>query len=156
MIALPTIDALDSVTIPIACPVPWDEMHGDNRTRFCDQCRQNVHDVSALTRSEALQLLSANDHLPCLRIYRRPDGRIMTADCATRRERVWKWLDRRSTWAAWLFAMVFFTGCTQTTAGIPCWVHHQPLEPIVEDAGRSVIEGVISGVAAANENGPGQ
>src|SRR5262245_18292738 len=111
MIPLPTVDALDSITIPVACPVPWDEMRGDNRTRFCDKCSQNVHDVSELTRAEAVQLLTAGDKLPCLRIYRRQDGRVMTADCSTRRDRIWKWLHERSTWAAWLFALVFFTGC---------------------------------------------
>lgn len=110
-----SLDVLEAVTIPVACPVPWHAMHGNDRTRFCDQCRQNVHDVSALTRAEALELLSASE-TPCLRIYRRADGRVMTADCeATRRERVWRWLDKRSTWAAWLFALVFFAGCDSKT-----------------------------------------
>ena len=57
MIPLPTLDALDSITIPVACPVSWDTMRGDHRTRFCDSCNQNVHDVSELTRSEAIQLV---------------------------------------------------------------------------------------------------
>ena len=46
MIPLPTVDALDAITIPVPCPVAWDTMHGDDRTRFCDQCQQSVHDVS--------------------------------------------------------------------------------------------------------------
>jgi hypothetical protein len=111
MIPLPTIDVLDSITIPVACPVPWDEMHGDHRTRFCDKCSQNVHDVSELTREEAVQLVTGEEK-PCLLLYRRQDGRVMTADCTTRRERVWKWLDKRSAWVATLFALVFM-GCTR-------------------------------------------
>ena len=83
MIPLPTIDALDAVTIPVACPVSWDAMHGNERTRFCDSCRQNVHDVSELTRGEALDLLKPAGKTPCLRIYRRQDGRVMTADCCS-------------------------------------------------------------------------
>jgi hypothetical protein len=113
MIPLPVVDPLDSITIPVACPVPWDTMHGDHRTRFCDQCSQNVHDVSELTRAEAVELVTGGEKLPCLRLYRRPDGRVMTADCMTRRERAWKWLHKRSTWAAALFALVFM-GCTQS------------------------------------------
>jgi hypothetical protein len=109
MIPLPTIDVLDSIAIPIACPVPWDEMHGNDRTRFCDKCSQNVHDVSELTKEEAVQLVTG-DEKPCLRLYRRQDGRVMTSDCATKRERVWKWLDKRSAWVATLFALVFM-GC---------------------------------------------
>ena len=155
MIPLPTIDALDSITIPIACPVPWDAMRGDNRTRFCDKCSQNVHDVSELTRAEAVQLVTGGDKLPCLRIYRRPDGRVMTADCATKRERVWKWLDRRSTWAAALFAVVFMAGCDRDrylgeTAGVPCR-YESLLEQTVEAGAQSIVEGVASEAARQNE-----
>lgn len=146
MIPLPTLDALDAVTIPVPCTVPWDEMSGDCRTRFCDQCRQNVYDVSELSRAEAVELLTATAGVPCLRIYRRPDGRVMTADCATRRERVWKWLDRRSKWAAGLFALAFFAGCDRvswSTVGRPCYLPTP--EHVVEGAARSITEGVMRG-----------
>lgn len=111
MIPLPTVDALDAISIPVSCPVAWDSMHGDDRTRFCDQCKQNVHDVSELTRAEAVQLVTAGERIPCLRIYRRPDGRVMTADCSTKRERLWKWLHKRAPWAAAAFALLFMAGC---------------------------------------------
>lgn len=143
MIALPTIDVLDSIVISVACPVSWDSMRGDDRTRFCDKCSQNVHDVSELSRSEAVQLLSKGDKLPCLRIYRRPDGRIMTADCATKRERVWKWLDRRSASAAALFALVFMAGCAPNNlAGEPCPLNET--SQVTEEAAISVIEGMTT------------
>lgn len=120
MVPLPTLDALDGITIPAGCPVPWDAMRGDRRTRFCDQCRQNVHDVSELTRAEALDLVGDGSAVPCLRLYRRPDGRVMTADCVTKRERVWKWLHRRAPWAAAAFGLVVFAGCNPfCTAGVP-------------------------------------
>jgi hypothetical protein len=121
MIPLPTIDVLDSITIPVACDVSWDSMHGDHRTRFCGQCRQNVHDVSELTAAEAVALVTGGEETPCLRLFRRADGRVMTADCMTRRERAWKWLHRRSAFAAALFALMFL-GCAkaETTAGEEC------------------------------------
>ena len=100
MISLPVVDVLDAIAIPVPCPVLWDDMHGDHRTRFCDQCSQNVYDISELTRAEALALVTDGEAKPCLRIFRRPDGRVITADCATRRERAWKWLHKRSKWAA--------------------------------------------------------
>lgn len=68
MVPLPTLDALDGLAIPAACPVPWDSMRGGARTRFCDQCSQNVHDVSELTRAEALRLVAPGREVPCLRI----------------------------------------------------------------------------------------
>src|SRR4051812_22035343 len=111
MVPLPTVDALDDLTIPVACPVPWDAMRGDNLSRYCDQCSQQVYDVSELTRAEAVRLVTGADDLPCLRLYRRQDGRVMTSDCLGRRERAWRWLHLHSPWAAALFAIVFFVGC---------------------------------------------
>lgn len=146
MIPLPTIDALDAVAIPVACPVPWESMHGDHRTRFCDKCEQNVHDVSELTRAEAVQLVTAGGKLPCLRIYRRPDGRVMTADCTTRRERVWKWLHRRSPWLAAMFALVFFAGCGPT----PRTYLGKPYLPVTSPP-NDAVQSVVGGTAAAKD-----
>jgi hypothetical protein len=74
-IPLPTLDVLDSITIPTHCPVPWDAMHGDNHTRHCAKCDERVYDVSTLTTEETVELLSGPGKLPCLRIYRRHDDR---------------------------------------------------------------------------------
>jgi hypothetical protein len=74
-------DALDSVEIAIPCQVPWDSMPGDDQVRHCSQCKQNVYDVSQLTRAEALRLVSGR---ACLRVYRRPDNTIVTSDCRAR------------------------------------------------------------------------
>lgn len=120
MVPLPLVDTLDSITIAVSCPVSWDAMHGDRRTRFCNSCQQDVHDVSELTTAEAVQLLSGGAKPPCLRVYRRQDGRVMTADCLTRRERAWKWLRRYSAPAAALFALVFWVGCSKPTMGDVC------------------------------------
>ena len=142
MVPLPTLDALDGLTIPAACPVPWDSMRGDHRTRFCGRCSQSVHDVSELTRAEALRLVAAGGRVPCLRIYRRPDGRVMTADCATKRERVWRCLHRLSPWAAAAFGLVAFAGCnppTRTTgeACIPI------VQPPTDEALQSVVGAAV-------------
>lgn len=77
-------DALDQIEIPVPCQVPWDSMAGNDRVRHCDQCRQNVYDVANLTRPEALRLLESSGGRVCLRIYRRPDGTLLTADCRER------------------------------------------------------------------------
>ena len=74
-------DALDLVEIPIPCDVPWDSMRGDEQVRHCGQCRQNVYNVSSLTRAEAMRLVGAR---ACLRIYRRADNTVLTSDCRAR------------------------------------------------------------------------
>ena len=74
-------DTLDLVEIPIPCEVPWDGMPGDEQVRHCGQCKQNVYNVAAFTRAEAMQLLRQR---ACLRIYRRPDNTVITSDCRAR------------------------------------------------------------------------
>jgi hypothetical protein len=142
MVPLPTLNTLDGLTIPTACPVPWDSMKGDHRTRFCDKCRQNVHDVSELTRAEALRLVAAGPEVPCLRLYRRPDGRVMTADCATKRERVWKWLQRRTPWVAAAFGLVVFAGCSPPT----CYMGGLPI-PVVLPPSDDALQSVVGAAA---------
>ena len=117
-ISLPTLDTLDALTVATPCTVPWDEMSGSDRSRFCDQCRRQVFDLSALTTAEATELLSDPTGAPCVRLYRRPDGRVLTADCPVGlRTRVWRWLRRRAAWAASLFAVLFVPACRTATQG---------------------------------------
>lgn len=52
--------------------------------RFCGQCSKNVYDISKLTTAEAALLLqqgAAAGSLPCMQLYRRFDGTIITDDC---------------------------------------------------------------------------
>jgi hypothetical protein len=77
-------DRLDQIEIPIPCQVPWDSMAGDAQVRHCGQCRQNVYNIASMTRPEALRLLESNGGRVCVRIFRRPDGTIITADCRER------------------------------------------------------------------------
>jgi hypothetical protein len=83
-------DAIDQVEISSPCTVSWDEMraaggaNGDARVRFCRQCRQNVYNVEAMSRVEAHRLITAREGRVCVRILRRPDGTVVTADCWAR------------------------------------------------------------------------
>ena len=80
-------DAIDQIEISSPCTVSWDQMRaagGDGRVRFCGQCRQNVYNVEAMTRVEAHRLIAVREGRVCLRILRRPDGTVVTADCWAR------------------------------------------------------------------------
>jgi hypothetical protein len=80
-------DEVDQVEIQSPCTVPWDEMRpagGDGQVRFCGQCRQNVYNVEAMSRGEARRLIAAREGRVCVRILRRPDGTVVTADCWAR------------------------------------------------------------------------
>src|SRR6185503_11114771 len=77
-------DRVDQIEIPIPCEVAWDAMEGDALVRHCGQCRQNVYNVATMTRSEARRLLESSGGRVCVRIFRRPDGTVVTADCRER------------------------------------------------------------------------
>src|SRR5262249_23986761 len=83
MTRLPVLDDLDRAEIASPCPVPWEGMVGDDRARFCGACKPGGHNVSALCRGEARGLIAAANGRMCMRLYRRADGTVMTADCWT-------------------------------------------------------------------------
>ena len=89
----PELDPVDRIEIQTPCTVPWDSMYGDQRIRHCGSCRKNVYNVAELTRAQALDLIDSHEPV-CLRIYRRPDGTVVTNDCwsrlrAARRRGIW-------------------------------------------------------------------
>ncbi len=72
---------LDDVRIASPCKASWEAMTGDDRVRFCGECNKNVYDLSAMPRDEATRLLAEHEGSLCVRLYRRADGTVLTADC---------------------------------------------------------------------------
>src|ERR1051325_9848379 len=75
-------NVVDSIRIASPCSARWEDMEGDDRARFCGQCRKHVFNFSAMTRQEAESLIRAKEGKLCGRFYRRRDGRVLTADCS--------------------------------------------------------------------------
>ncbi len=128
-IARSALEILDEVTIPVPCPASWSDMTGGDRVRTCSACEKPVFDLSAITTVEAARLLGDADRLPCVRVRRGEDGRILTADGpAGFRERIRRRLGRHAGWAAALFALVFLPGCTRMfTYGAPARMIKEPI-----------------------------
>lgn len=72
---------LANLTVASPCPAKWDDMVGDERTRFCSGCKKNVHNLSALDAAEAEALLREKNGELCVRYFQRADGTVMTQDC---------------------------------------------------------------------------
>jgi hypothetical protein len=72
---------LDQLQIAAPCKASWDDMVGDDHVRFCGQCEKNVYNLSSLPREEAEALLVAREGSLCVRMYKRQDGTVLTADC---------------------------------------------------------------------------
>src|SRR6516162_5769665 len=75
------LPALDDIQIASPCRASWDAMTGDDRARFCGECQKHVYDLSRLTAAEAAALIEAKEGRVCVRLYRRWDGTVLTADC---------------------------------------------------------------------------
>lgn len=72
---------LNRIEIASPCPADWAEMEGDDRARFCAECEKHVYDLSTLTATSAMDLIREKEGTACVRLWRRADGTVMTADC---------------------------------------------------------------------------
>jgi len=56
-------------------------MHGNDQVRFCELCSLHVYNFAELTQREAESLITKTEGRICARLYRRPDGTVITKDC---------------------------------------------------------------------------
>ncbi len=74
-------DLLDRVKVAAPCPADWASMDGDERIRFCGQCKLNVYNISEMSSKEASELIRTSEGRLCVRLYRRKDGTVITDNC---------------------------------------------------------------------------
>ena len=102
---------LDNIRIASPCSANWEEMFGDERKRFCAECKLNVYNLSDMTRRDAENLLIASEGRLCVRYYRRADGTVLDRECPVGWQAVKRRVSRVATAAfsmiAGLFAGVF-------------------------------------------------
>jgi len=72
---------LDNITIASPCSADWNAMYGNDRMRFCGDCKLNVYNLSGMSRDEAENLVMNAEGRLCVRFYRRLDGTIITENC---------------------------------------------------------------------------
>ena len=72
---------LNDLRIASPCSANWDAMIGDDRQRFCGECRLNVYNLSGMTEDEAESLIINAEGRLCVRMYRRADGSVIMKDC---------------------------------------------------------------------------
>jgi hypothetical protein len=76
-----SLTILNNLRIAAPCSASWDAMRGDERVRFCESCSKQVYNVSGLTAEHAVALIRESEGRLCVRLYRRQDGTVLTADC---------------------------------------------------------------------------
>jgi hypothetical protein len=99
---------LDKITVAAPCTAEWRWMYGNDRVRFCNQCKLNVYNLSAMTRTEAEDLIRNTEGSLCVRFYRRQDGTIITQNCPKGLQAIKEKFNR--TWARVAAALLTFFG----------------------------------------------
>jgi hypothetical protein len=134
---------LDRIAVASLCPTAWNDMAGDGRVRFCGQCKLNVYDISAMTRSEAESFIANAEGRICAKLYRRADGSILTQDCPVGLRAIRKKVSRA---AAAAFSALF-----SLFGGPALFAQQQPKEESKVDArstfrryGQAAVEGKVT------------
>ena len=72
---------LETIQVAKPCSADWDAMTGDAQVRHCGACRQNVYNLSEMTRAQAEAVILEHEGHLCVRFYTRADGTVLTQDC---------------------------------------------------------------------------
>jgi hypothetical protein len=76
-----TREILRDVRVASPCKADWTAMQGDEKKRFCLICRKHVHNFSAMTEAEILELYRQQGSDICIRFFVRQDGTMIVGDC---------------------------------------------------------------------------
>jgi hypothetical protein len=55
-------------SIPEPCSENWNEMTPNEKGAFCQKCSNDVYDVSNMSNSEIIQMISSEKNVPCMRM----------------------------------------------------------------------------------------
>lgn len=100
---------LDNIHVASPCSANWNEMYGNDRKRFCGDCKLNVYNLSDMTRQEAENLLMNSEGRLCVRFFRRADGTVLTKNCPVGWQAVKRRASRVAT-AAFSIITAFLSG----------------------------------------------
>jgi hypothetical protein len=111
-----------SVSSP--CPRKWEELSGDNRVRYCGQCRLQVYNLTVLSPVQIEQLLQKTGGRLCGQLYVRKDRTATVRDCPEGRSSI---LRRRvGMLASGLLIVILGLACRSLVrpdlSGWPRWV----------------------------------
>lgn len=109
---------LDNIKIASPCPANWNEMIGNERKRYCSECKLNVYNLSEMSQAEAENFLINSEGRVCVKFYRRADGSVLTQDCPVGWQAFKKKISRRAKALASVCAGIF--------GGIFAFIQFQP------------------------------
>ncbi len=67
-------DNVEFPALSFSCPQLWAGMAGNERTRFCEVCQKNVHNLSMMNAEERRTLLASTGESPCVAYFKHVNG----------------------------------------------------------------------------------
>ncbi|MBX9937963.1 MAG: hypothetical protein K2Y32_01855 [Candidatus Obscuribacterales bacterium] len=94
-------EALFGIKLDYNCPLSWKDLDGNEQVRNCRRCKQNVYNLSMMTRDEAYRFIKETEGKECVAFYQRRDGKLITRDCVsilgrqelTAKYNFWAWIN---------------------------------------------------------------
>lgn len=77
----PNEKLLTQLRVASPCPASWDRMEGDDRVRFCGQCRKHVYNLAGMPPDEAAAVVREHEGNLCARLHRRRDSTLLAGNC---------------------------------------------------------------------------
>jgi hypothetical protein len=69
---------LKNLTVASPCNADWNSMTGNDQVRFCEHCSFEVHNLSAMTRTQAERLVTRSNGRLCVQYIQDPIGGPVT------------------------------------------------------------------------------
>lgn len=132
-------ELLSKIKIASPCPADWDAMTGDERTRFCGQCKLNVYNISEMSTAEAASLIRKNEGRACVKLFRRADGTIITDNCPVGLRKI---RDRMRKVATTVAAQMALTAFFNSQA--------QACDTAVEPQGKASVTMMVGAISTVN------
>jgi hypothetical protein len=70
-----------NIRIASPCSADWNRMAGDERVRYCPECKLDVYNFSEMSDAEIGSIVSHREGRLCARFYQRSDGTMLTRNC---------------------------------------------------------------------------
>lgn len=120
------------------CDSDWNSLIGTSRCRFCSTCSLNVYDCSNMDQAEVDQLVLQKENKQSFILYKRKDGRFLTADCPVGQQRIRSGLTTMASVAAAVVGLI--------AAGV--WMmSNKPAEPADTSLGQVLQSTDFSGAS---------
>lgn len=112
------------LTIGKACPLRWDDLRGDAKRRYCEQCQLHVHNLSAMSRKERDRFVKETGGRACIAYHLNTNGTLRETSLWSRvtwplQQPKAAALSLLATLLPFLFSACSQTECLQPTMGVP-------------------------------------